>query len=416
VLVGALLLGGQSGGIDLLDGSTTGLVAQADGNQPTVIDSTEQSITVLPSGEPTEQTPSLQPAAFLTDDLAKVQAKRTLVVYRTVDFSQDTATTRLVRKGSRVTVTAVAKASDGTPRLAIKGGFISAAKTDVARPTIFRPRAQAVYVFNVVTGKVLYSRAATTNRSIASLAKLMTALILREEIAAGRATWGQRVKVTSQALVNMSRDWSTGGTPLKRGKVYTLRQLDTLALVESNNAAVTQIGLTLGGSNAGYIKMMNAKARELGMKTAKFISISGLDNFSLSQFGLKLSGKAKDGNRVSAADLGKLTSALLTKYPDVTKVTSQTMVKVKKYKVKNTNQLLRGGPYYDSTLGVDGLKTGYTNSAGYCLVSTSKLVGHDRIAVVLIHSKNSADRFGGTRRLLKSVYNAYALTSVEPAN
>jgi D-alanyl-D-alanine carboxypeptidase (penicillin-binding protein 5/6) len=147
------------------------------------------------------------------------------------------------------------------------------------------------------------------------------------------------------------------------------------------------------------------------MDKTNFISISGLDNFSLARFGFKLpsSGGKKAGNRVSAKDLGTLTAELLTRFPEVLDTAKIRKLKMDGKKVGNTNQMLKGGAFYDKALRVDGLKTGYTGSAGYCFVGTAKKAGRHRIAVVIVHARSSYDRFYGTRELMRTIYDRFAL-------
>jgi D-alanyl-D-alanine carboxypeptidase len=347
------------------------------------------------------------PTGYLTDDLRLVRARRELDVFADPDLAQPTG--ELVERNSTIRVRAVAAAADGTPALAVDGGFISAAEADVARPEVFRPKAQAVFAIDVETGKVLYERGARRPISVASLVKVMTALIVREEIAAGNLSWGTKIKVRSSQLVKMSKSWDAGGTPLKRGKSYTVRQLDTLSLLESHNAAVIQLGWAVEGSNQAYIERMEDKAADLGIDNADIISISGLDNKTLVRYGLALPGSS-GGNKISARALGLVTQALLTEFPDVLTTAKKRSAKVAGKTIRNTNQMLKGGNYHVPSLRVDGLKTGYTGSAGYCFIGTAKPQGRHRVAIVIVHAANSKDRFDGAKRLFKTIYQAYGLT------
>jgi D-alanyl-D-alanine carboxypeptidase (penicillin-binding protein 5/6) len=345
-------------------------------------------------------------SGYLTKNLSKVQARHRLSVYADAELTEPTGKT--FAKNQKVTVKRVVDSADGVPALRVAGGYISAASADVRRPAVAQPKAQAVYAVDVETGEVLYERGARQATAVASLVKIMTALILRDEIAAGNLTWDTTVKVTSKALVKMSKSWDAGGTPLKLNRRYTLRDLDTLALLESHNAAVTQLGWFIAGSNEAYLDRLAAKAAELGMNDSTFMSISGLDNKTLDDFGLEVTGGA-NGNRISAADLGTAASALVTQYPDVLETTSQLKAKVGKATITNTNQMLEGKKYYVPWLGVDGLKTGYTSSAGWCFIGTAQPEGRHRIVFVVVHAPTSADRFSGAKALVKSLYDAYTL-------
>lgn len=417
VLGVALIAGGQGFHLesDVVEAATTPPVAQqvAEESAPTPPAAVKSAFPAgKPCGDIAEAPPgvSSQPTtSYLTKNLAKVKTLKALRVYSCVDMWPGFGTQTILSKGSLIQVHAVHSAQDGTPRLSVSGGYISASVADVARPTLTIPKAREVYAFDVDTGEVLYQKNANKATSVASLAKLMTALIVRDEVAAGRLTWDTKISITDPNLVRMSTDWNTGGRPLKVGQTFTLKQLDTLSVVSSHNAAVTQIGIYISGNNAKFVRKMNAKAAKLGMTKSTFISVSGLDTKDLDRFGLKIPG-TQGGNQVSAKDMATLTAALLKADPGLTTLTKKSSVKVKGKKARSTNQLLEGFPFYKPSLGVDGLKTGYTGSAGYCLVATAKPSGRHRVAVVIVHAKNSKNRFEGASKLLESIYARYPLS------
>ncbi|MDR0944596.1 MAG: serine hydrolase [Bifidobacteriaceae bacterium] len=266
------------------------------------------------------------------------------------------------------------------------------------------PNAKAVYAFDIDTGKVLYENGAETPIHAASLIKLLGLLITVDEINAGQITWDQKIQITDPVIEKMSEGWSTGGYNLKVGQTFTVKELFSLALVASNNAAITQLGLTLGGSNSGFVDMMRQRAAKLGITDATLVSVSGLDNKTLAGFNLMYPGTDQSaGNLVSAKDLGLITRQLMTEYPAITEISSMPKVPIKSSYVYNTVQLLKGGAYYDPSLHVTGLKTGLTTSAGHCLVATTARPGKDRIGVVIIHAKSSWDRFAGAANLLRAL-------------
>jgi D-alanyl-D-alanine carboxypeptidase len=353
---------------------------------------------------------------YLTDDLSAVIVRRELAVYASPDFSPAADTGQRLKRRSKVRVAAVVQSAAGEPRLQVAGGFISAATADVRRPAIVPPKAKASLAVDLDTGAVLWQDGATKRARIASVTKLLSVFVVRDWIAAGGGTWQTRLTITQPNLVKMSKDWSTGGFKFKRGASYSVEDLYTLALVESSNAAITALGIGVAGSNEKFLDMMNAKAQEIGMESSNFISVSGLDNKSLKQFGLQLPGtSSKAGNISTAKDVGRLAGALIAKYPDVLETTSIIQTAIREKKVETTNQMLRGEKHYDKTLGVDGLKTGYTSAAGYCLAATSAKSGRHRVLVVILGAASSNARFKGASRLLHSVYDRWALRSAPEA-
>jgi D-alanyl-D-alanine carboxypeptidase (penicillin-binding protein 5/6) len=356
-----------------------------------------------------------QPAAsedFLTVAPPWVVALEGLAVYGSVEFDPSTATGEELAPGDKIKVLGLAASAAGEPRLEVEGGFISAAVAEVGLVPLYAPKAQAVYAFDLETGETLYSKSARTPTRVASLAKVLTLLIVNEEVASGNLTWKTRVSMTSRALVKMSKDPDCGGFKFKLGGVYSVKQLYDLALLESHNAAVTALGIEIAGSNSEFVKLLNARAADLGMADSSFISVSGLDNHSLRKFGLALPGTAKTaGNLISARDLGIATRQLLNTFPQVVETASLTSTKVKTKTVKNTNQMLPGGRYYSKSLAVNGLKTGYTQRSGYCLVLTSKKAGKHGVGLIIVHSPSSAARFDGVSKLLRTIYQRFPLTA-----
>jgi D-alanyl-D-alanine carboxypeptidase (penicillin-binding protein 5/6) len=351
-------------------------------------------------------------AQYLTTDVASVVARRELVVYSTPEFSPATDTGERVAPRDKVRVVSVAVASTGEPRLRVVGGYISAASSDVRRPALRGPNAEASLAIDLATGEVLWDDGGDQEVRIASVTKLLAIFVVRDWLAAGGATWNTAVRMTDTNLVAMSKDWNTGGFVFKRGASYSVRDLYTLAIVESSNAAITALGVAVSGSNEEFLTAMNAKADAIGMDSSTFISVSGLDNPSLKEFGLVLPGTgAKAGNTSTAHDVGRLAQSLLAGYPDVLDTAGITKTSVRGTKVSTTNQMLRGGKYFDSTLGMTGLKTGYTSAAGYCLAATSAKAGRHPVLVVILGAATSKARFVGTKRLLHSIYDRWGLRS-----
>jgi D-alanyl-D-alanine carboxypeptidase len=363
---------------------------------------------------PAEPASSVTPddAAYVTDGVSSVVTRRKLPIYATPEFSPDTDTGVRLARRETIRVLGVVPAASGEPRLAIADGFISAASTDVRRPVVIGPNAKASLALDLDTNEILWDDDADAQLRIASVTKLLSIFVVRDWMASGEGSWRTIVTMADKNLIAMSRDWATGGFAFKRHGRYTVKQLYTLALVESSNAAITALGVRVAGSNTAFLDLMNTKAEQLGMDSSTFISVSGLDNKSLREFGLMAPGTTPaDGNISTARDVGVMASALIATYPDVVETTTLAEVKIRSKKVKTTNQMLPGGRYEDKTLGITGLKTGYTSAAGYCLVATSATSGRHRVLAVILGSPSSDARFRGTRKLLHSIYDRWALSA-----
>ncbi len=220
---------------------------------------------------------------------------------------------------------------------------------------------RAGLVFDLDTGEVLWRRAATRVLPMASVTKMMTALLADERIPAGA-----KVRITEQAV-------RTGGSkvgvlPLGR-RVGVSSLLYGLMLPSGNDAAVA-LAQRVSGTTRRFVALMNARAQEMRLQCTRFASPSGL---------------VDEGNHTCAYDLAALARALLDR-PRLARIVSKRSavlpfpIKGGKVYLYNHNPLLKQG--YPGTLGI---KTGYTTAAGKCLVAAVARRGH-RIGVVLLHS------------------------------
>lgn len=232
-----------------------------------------------------------------------------------------------------------------------------------------------VLVGDAVTGEVYYQYQSHTPYPIASTSKLMTCLLTMDAISAGQI--GREDSVTISEAVERLAASGDGVVPLKAGEQITVQDLLTGLLLPSSNECALCLAETIAGSEEAFVRMMNEKAQELGLSQAVFFNSHGLPSYTEEPIA------SKRQNRMSAADMFRLASYLLTVYPQVTEITSLKDAELESlaFEVHNSNPLLHNLP------GVTGLKTGTTNKAGACLV-TSLSAGdgdgvHDLIVVVL---------------------------------
>ena len=227
--------------------------------------------------------------------------------------------------------------------------------------------ASAGILVDLSTGKVLWSKNAKKAVPIASMTKMMTVLIAVEDIRDGKMDYNQVIKVTKSAA-------SIGGSDiwLDPRESFPVKDLLKAILIKSANDAAFLVGEYLGGGDINkFVARMNSRAAALGMH-AKYFNPHGLPGKSLS----------KD-NAATPEGLAKLAATLL-QYPDVVKLSSTPIAYIdrkigrnKKTMLTSTNKLVRSG-----VKGVDGMKTGYTRRAGFCLTATCRRDGRRMIAVV----------------------------------
>ncbi|MEE8825669.1 D-alanyl-D-alanine carboxypeptidase DacA precursor [Lentilactobacillus sunkii] len=265
--------------------------------------------------------------------------------------------------------------------------------------------AKSAVALDVNTNNNVWTKNANTARPIASLSKLMTLYLVRQKIASGKATWSDKVNTSNAGLKRLGLSADFGGFKFKHN-TYTVRQLYLAGLVESSNNAAIALGQWVAGGstpayNKKFIGMMNNQAKEWGLKHSSFVSASGMEQNSLQPYGYSI-GASKNANYVSANDIAKIARHFIVDYNDVLTDASIKSMKEDGQTLHNYNNLLPGRKYYQKSLKVDGLKTGYTDPAGYCFVGTGRKSGHDRIITVVLHDENE---FTETRSLMNYVYD-----------
>lgn len=263
--------------------------------------------------------------------------------------------------------------------------------------------AKSAVAMNAKTDKVLWSKSENTPRPIASVTKLMTLYLVEQKVANTGSTWNSKVNTSYSGLKRMGASSVYGGFKFNANS-YTVKQLYQAALIESSNNAAIALGQWVAGGstpsyNAKFISMMNAQAKKWNLGRATYVSANGMEQSALRGYGYSVSGG--NANMVSAKDVALIAKHLITEYPSVLSDSSHGSMTVAGQLCYNYNNLLPGRKYYDSSLKVDGLKTGYTDLAGYCFVGTGQKTGHDRLITVVLHDENEPTE---TRSLMQYVY------------
>lgn len=224
------------------------------------------------------------------------------------------------------------------------------------------------------TGKILYAQNGDEKMPPASITKIMTLLLVMEEIDAGKLKYTDKVTCSAHAS-------SMGGTQiwLEVGEQMTVEELLKATCVNSANDASVALGEHVSGSEEIFVDLMNRRAKQLGMTNTTFKNATGLD---------------ADGHLTTAHDIALMSRELLN-HRDITKYTTIWMDSLRDGKtgLVNTNKLVR---YYE---GCTGLKTGTTDGAGCCVSASAKRGDMELIAVVM-GAENSDNRFSAARKLL----------------
>jgi len=223
-------------------------------------------------------------------------------------------------------------------------------------------------------GNVIYGKEVDAVRPIASITKLMTAMVILDS----GLDLEENVTVTKadRDLVQLT------GSRLETGATLSRRTMITLAIMSSENKAAAALGRTYPGGTSAFVAQMNRKAAELGMADSHFADPAGL----------------KVENRSTARDLARMVAAA-DKYALIREASTTQRMEVRPYSGRgpltynNTNRLLKN-PSWDIALS----KTGYINEAGRCLVMRAKIEG-EPVSIVLLNSFGKLTPFGDSNRL-----------------
>lgn len=271
------------------------------------------------------------------------------------------------------------------------------------------------------SGKILYEENADTPLGVASMTKMMTEYILFEAIKDEKISWDQEYKVNDYTYA-ISQDRRLSNVPLRRDGTYTIRELYEALAIYSANAATIAIAETIAGTETEFLKLMNAKAEELGLIDYKFVNSTGLNNADLQGMHPQGTG-VEDENVMPAKSVAKLAFHLLKDHPEVLETTK---INTKIFRegttdaieMDNWNFMLPGFNF--EYAGVDGLKTGTTNFAGHCFTGTATRDGKRVIAVVMkaVDAKGVGSykaRFDATRALFDYGFSQFSEVEFVPA-
>ncbi len=249
--------------------------------------------------------------------------------------------------------------------------------------------AKAYVLMDANSGAILAQHNMNKLLPPASLTKLMTLYVTSQALAQGQIHLDDKVRISKNA-------WSRHGSRmfLKEGSYVSIQKLIEGIIVASGNDACVAIAQYIGGSENSFAQLMNRTAQQLGMKNSYFTDSTGLP---------------RPNHHSTAYDLALLTRALIDYFPQYYGWYQQKWIKYNKIKQPNRNRLLWRDP------SVDGLKTGHTDAAGYCLISSAQRHGMRLISVVM-GAPSDAARFNDSQSLLNWGYRYYHTYSLFKAH
>ena len=239
---------------------------------------------------------------------------------------------------------------------------------------------------DAATGKVLFEDQADAKGYPASMLKLMDLLIVKEKLEAGQISLQDQVPVSAKAA-------KTGGSQvwLAEKESFTLEDMLYALMIQSANDAAVAIAEKVGGTTEGFVDLMNKKARDLGMTATLFHSVHGLPPSA-----------GQENDVTTPRDFSRLCAQLL-KHPDILRYTSARERPFRPNVAGKTVVMRTHNHILGSVEGCDGLKTGYTVSAGYSISVTAARNGQ-RVIVVVMGSQDLKTRDAKAKEILAKAF------------
>ena len=270
-----------------------------------------------------------------------------------------------------------------------------------------RVDAKAAYMIDAGTGQVLYQQNANNKYPIASLTKILTLAVIMKDIHNQKLNWDQKIKVNKD-VEDMANNWQFSNVQLNEGESYTVRSLVESMMIVSADGSTEALALADAGSVQAFNEKMKEVAREAGVTDAEIYNMIGLPNSDLGKLKLKNVDDNQE-NKFSAKDIALISKYLVNNYPKVIDITKQKNVDFKisadqTYNMENINYMLEGSYAAPKNGTIDGLKTGFTDDAGYCFVGTGTFNGQ-RVITVVLNTSDYNKQFSETNKMIESVMN-----------
>lgn len=280
----------------------------------------------------------------------------------------------------------------------VEPAFVPYQRSDRLEPVLLNEPGMAVWAQDLASGKVLLSQNGDRPQPMASITKIMTYLVIRED-----HDLNDVVTVSAEAT-------KVAGVKigLYAGEQLTVQTMLEAILIPSANDAAAALAIWDAGSEEAFVEKMNQKARELGLRSAQFYNSSGLDVW---ERGVDCTNVNSDctasapqlyGNKISARDAARMAQFAL-KDNFFRSTVRKGLFTGTSIDGRFTHEKFSTNQLYGSFINTRGVKTGYTPLAKQCFINLSLVDGHEVLTVVL----GSSDRFGETKRLVDWIGGAY---------
>lgn len=261
----------------------------------------------------------------------------------------------------------------------------------------FDENVRSVLLGDYESGKIFYEKSIDDKVEIASLTKIMTYLVTMDYVTSGEVNLDDLVTISENAAKLRGSSFM-----LKEGEEISLRTLLESIMIVSGNDSCVAVAEYIAGSEEKFVKLMNDKAKEIGLTNTYYYNSSG---YPLS---------SGEENYMSTRDLFELTRYVIKKYPQVLEITKKKNLSVpsRNFEKENTNPLL------NLIDGIDGFKTGYTDKAGKCLISTIRVSESEdnekpfRLIGIVMGAESDEERTDVSKRLIEYGLQNYSYKKV----
>jgi D-alanyl-D-alanine carboxypeptidase (penicillin-binding protein 5/6) len=286
-------------------------------------------------------------------------------------------------------------------------------------PAFFDMKARSAYAIDAESGQVLYQKNATKRYPIASVTKILTLAVIEQDIRDHKMSWKQKITITPE-VAKVANDWHFSNVQLNAGEKYSVKQLVDSMMLVSADGSTEALALASAGSTAAFNKKMQRVAHAAGVHDAKIYNMIGLPNGDLGKNAIKGVDKNAE-NLFSARDMALISKYVIEKYPETLNITKEKFADFDvsadhKEHMVNINSLLPQNGAAPKDWQIDGLKTGNTDAAGKCIVSTGTYAGR-RVIVVALHTKGGWNDQSKNQKAfyeqLAASYQPQTLTSIK---
>ncbi len=273
--------------------------------------------------------------------------------------------------------------------------------------------AEASMTVDFATGQILQADNIDQPMGIASMTKMIVEYIVFEELEAGNLSWDTEISISDYAY-RISQNYNLSNVPLRSDDTYSLQELYEAMTIYSANGATIAIAEHIAGSEPAFVDRMRETIEGFGIEDATLYNATGLDREYLGE-NVYPSSSNGDENRMSARSIAKITNRIVEDYPEILEVAS---IPTKTFRegtvdaidMVNWNRMLEGLSHYRP--GVDGLKTGTTDIAGYTFTGTALEEGRRLLTVVMGVDGDIDERFVETDKQLDYGFKEFELQNI----